>query len=61
VLLDLDGAATADFPSAEAKGTLVILERLRVESIRHFESADDLRAALGALAAAPSPEPAQAE
>jgi hypothetical protein len=55
VLLDLEGAATSDFPSDEGKGTLVALDRLRVESVRHFEDAGGLRTALDALAIAPAP------
>jgi hypothetical protein len=54
VLLDLDGAATADFPSEPAKGTLVTLDALRVGSIRHYESAEALRGALEALADVPA-------
>jgi hypothetical protein len=51
VLLDEDGRATADFPSAEGKATLVLLDALRVARIGHFESAEALRTALLALTA----------
>jgi hypothetical protein len=52
ILLDADGAATAEFPSQPKRGTLVMLEDLRVERIRHFESAEALRQALEDLGGA---------
>ena len=48
VLIDEDGTATERFPSAEGKGTLIELVRLRIKRIRHFSSADELRTALSA-------------
>jgi hypothetical protein len=52
ILIDAEGAATAEFPSEPERGTLVVLDDLRVESVRHFERAGELRDALEALAAA---------
>jgi hypothetical protein len=49
ILIDADGSRTADFPSAEKRGTLVGLADRRVTSIEHFASAEELRAALEAL------------
>ncbi len=48
ILLDLDGSVTADFPSAEAKVTLIELEALRVTKVLYFAAAGELREALEA-------------
>lgn len=56
ILVDLDGTQTADFPSAEAQGTLIELTDLRITTIAHFESAEELRARLDALAPEDSEE-----
>ncbi len=47
VLLDEEGKATADFPAAEGKVTLLFLEELRVVRIEQVGSVEELRKAMG--------------
>jgi hypothetical protein len=46
LLLDEKGEATAAWPSAEGRATLIRLDGLRVTAIRHFEAPAALREAL---------------
>jgi hypothetical protein len=46
ILLDEEGRATADFPAAEGKATLLFLDALRVTRIEQAGSVEDLRKAL---------------
>jgi hypothetical protein len=46
MLLDRDGTATAEIPSAKGKVTVLRLADLRVESIEYLDSAAAVRAAL---------------
>jgi hypothetical protein len=47
VLLDTDGAPTADLPSQKGRVTWLRLEALRVEEVRFLGSRDEVRAVLG--------------
>jgi len=49
MLLDRDGLLTKALPNEEGKATLIRLDHLRVEAVRHFDSAEDLRSALEQL------------
>ena len=46
ILLDTDGTATADFPGAQERATLIELDGLRITRVRHFSDKAELRAAL---------------
>ncbi|MFI5314143.1 MAG: hypothetical protein ACHQ6T_00445 [Myxococcota bacterium] len=46
LLVDADGAKTADFPSVEGRPTLLVLDSLRVASVQHPSDADELIALL---------------
>jgi hypothetical protein len=46
IRLDEEGRATADFPSAEGKATLLFLDALRVTRIEQVGSVEDLRRVL---------------
>ena len=48
--LDVDGSLTRDFPSVEARATLLVLEELEVTRIEELGSPEALRAALAGLA-----------
>lgn len=46
VLVDRDGSATREFPRAEGKATVILLDRLRVMRVSYAASAAELKAAL---------------
>ena len=46
IYVDDDGARTADFPSVDGRPTVLVLENLRVASVQHPASADELLAIL---------------
>jgi hypothetical protein len=46
ILLDEEGTATADFPAAEGRATLLFLERLRVTRLEQVATVEELRRAL---------------
>jgi hypothetical protein len=46
IYVDEEGALTADFPSVEGRPTVLLLESLRIESVRHPRDADELLAIL---------------
>ena len=46
ILLDTDGSATADFPSEEAKVTVIDLDSLRITRIRYVSDAEAVAEAL---------------
>ena len=46
ILLDEEGTATADFPAAEGKATILFLEKLRVVRVAQAGSVDELRKAI---------------
>jgi hypothetical protein len=53
VLVDEEGAKTADFPSAEGRPTVLVLDKLKVVSATNPNSVDELL-----VAVAPPPPPA---
>jgi len=55
MLLDREGAATADLPSQDEKVSLIRLDKLKIESVDYIDSATALRAAL--VAAEPATDP----
>lgn len=58
--LDIDGSLTRDFPSAEGRATLLVLDRLQVKRIEELDSPEALSAALARLRdpeSTPAPEP----
>jgi len=54
VLVDEEGAKTADFPSADGRPTVLVLDKLKVTSASNPSSVDELLAAI-APPAPPSP------
>ena len=48
--LDVDGSLTRDFPSAEGRATLLVLDRLQITRVEELASPEALRAALARLA-----------
>jgi hypothetical protein len=42
LLVDAEGTATADFPSAEGKPTVLVLKERKIESVQYPENADAL-------------------
>jgi hypothetical protein len=56
MLLDREGDRSADLPGEEGRATILELDRLTIQSIRHFDDAEALRAALAAMGGTPSSE-----
>jgi len=54
VLLDTEGTVCADFPGSEGHGTMIRLESSRIVEINHYDSADEMRAALRSLLREPA-------
>ena len=55
VLVDEDGARTADFPGGSTRPTVLVLDGLRVTDLKHPTSADELIAALEPVPAEETP------
>lgn len=58
MLLDRTGETTALLPDVPGRATLIHLEELRIDSLEHLETAEDVRARVLALTqSAPEPRP----
>lgn len=61
MLLDTDGTVCADFPGLDGHATLILLASSKIAAIDHYDSAEEVRAALRALRPQPPDEETQSD